>query len=61
MVKEKLETKVKKAVLNIEAKVTDIYNVVKDLSLKLCHIIKDRRSYYDMLRGDDYLNWGKAK
>ena len=55
MAKENIETKAKKAVLNIESKVTAIYDILSDLSLKLCHIIKDRRGYYDMLRGDDYL------
>ena len=32
-----------------------IDNVLNDLGMKLCHIIKDKRSYHDMLRGNDYL------
>jgi hypothetical protein len=46
MVRDDLETRVKKAVLRIEKKVAQIYTVVRDLSLKLCHIIKSRKDYY---------------
>ena len=55
MTKEDLETRAKKAVINIDKTLTNISNVLNDLGLKLCHIIKDKRSYYDMLRGNDYL------
>jgi len=54
MTKKDLETKAQKAVLKIEKKVTDLYNLLNDLNLKLCHIIQSRRSYYDMLEGNDY-------
>jgi hypothetical protein len=52
MVKENLETKAKKAILRIEKKVADIYNVVRDLSLKLCHIIMSRKDHYGLPDGD---------
>jgi len=54
MTKENLETKAKKAVLNIEKKVTGIYDVLCDLSLKLCHIIKDNRRYLGRQERDEY-------
>jgi len=46
MTKENLETKAKKAVLKIEDKVTDIHNVLYDISSKLCHIIKSYREIH---------------
>ena len=46
MAKEKLENKVSKAVLTIKEKIVDMYNLLSDLSLKLCHIIKSRDDYY---------------
>lgn len=56
MVKDYLEKKAIRAILNIEDKVKDISNILSDLSMKLCHIIRDKRSYddiyYDMLKGD---------
>lgn len=55
MNKENLETKAKKAVLKIEEKITDMANILNDLSMKLCYLIKDKRSYHDMLEGNDYL------
>ncbi len=48
MVKENLETRVIKAVLQIENKVSEIYNVLRDLSLKLCHLIKSKKDYYSV-------------
>lgn len=55
MVKEDLETKARKAVLKIEKDTFDINHTLRDLSMKLSYIIKDRRSYYDMLRGNGYI------
>jgi len=46
MAKENLETRVKKAIFTIEKKVVGIYDVLTDLSLKLCHIIRDGKKYY---------------
>ena len=54
MVKEDLETKARKAVLGIAKKVTDINNVLRDLSMKLSHIIKYRRDYYSFPDGNNY-------
>jgi len=56
MAKEDLETKARRAVLRIEKKVTDIDNVVRDLSMKLCHIIKHKGKYYSMPEGINYEN-----
>ena len=54
MVNEDLETRARKAVLSIAKKVTDINNVLRDLSMKLCHIIKYRKDYYSLPHGNDY-------
>jgi hypothetical protein len=54
MTKENLETKADKAVLRIEKKVIDIDNVLRDLSMKLCHVIKYKGNYYSMPEGIDY-------
>ncbi len=48
MTKEDLETKARKAVLSMEKKVTGIYDVLCDLSMKLCHIIKRKGDYYSL-------------
>lgn len=45
MSKENLETKANKSILKIEKKITGMYNVVCDMSLKLDHIIESRRDY----------------
>ena len=55
MPKNNLETKVLKAIINIDKTLTKINNILNDLGMKLCYIIKDKRNYYDMLRGNDYL------
>ena len=44
---DNLETKSRKAILNIKEKVSDIDNVLRDLSMKLCHIIKYKNNHYD--------------
>ena len=54
MVKDDLETRAEKAILYIEEKVKDIYTVLCDLSLKLCHLIKSRDDYYRFPDKDDY-------
>ena len=54
MTKEDLETRSKKAVLKIEKRITDISNVLNDLNLKLCHIIKSQKDYYSPTRINDY-------
>ena len=59
MPKENIETKVKKAIINIDKTLTNVNIVLNDLGMKLCHIIKEKRNYYDMLRGNDYLKWNQ--
>ena len=54
MVKQNLETRAKKAILRIEKTVTDIANILYDLSMKLCHIIKSRKDYYTLPDRNDY-------
>lgn len=54
MAKENLETKARKAVLRIEQKVADMDNVLRDLSMKLCHVIRYKGNYYSMEEGIDY-------
>jgi hypothetical protein len=46
MSKENLETKTKKAIVNIDKKLTDMNNILRDMSMKLCHLIKRNREYY---------------
>lgn len=55
MVRDDLELKVKRAVLNIEKKINGIYDILCDLSMKLCHIIEDRKIDYDISKGSGYL------
>ena len=49
-----LETKSRKAILEIKEKVTDIDNELRDLGMKLCHIIKYKTSYHDRLEDFGY-------
>jgi len=56
MVKDNLERKALKAVLNIEKKVVDINNILNDLSLKLCHIIKSKQHYHYGGKENGYKN-----
>jgi len=54
MAKEDLETKSRKAVLRIDKKVTDMNNILRDLSMKVCHVIRYKGEYYSMPKGIDY-------
>jgi hypothetical protein len=45
MPKENLETKSRKAVIRIDAKVTDISNMLRDLNMKLCYAIRNKKEY----------------
>ena len=53
-----LNSKIKKSILNIEDKMSDIENVLRDVDMKLCHIIREKRNadeiYHDMLEGREY-------
>jgi len=53
MTNKNLESKMCKAVIGIRKDVSDINSVLRDLSMQLSYLIKDRRGYYDMLEGDD--------
>lgn len=46
MVKETLETKARKSVVKIEQKIDSTNNLLRDICMKLCHLIKHRRDYY---------------
>lgn len=54
MAKEDLETKAHRAVLTIKDKVMDMDNVLRDLSMKLCHVIKYKGNYYSAPEGNNY-------
>lgn len=54
MAKEDLETKARKAVLRIEKSVKDMTNILYDLSMKLCHIIKRKTGYYCLSEDNNY-------
>jgi hypothetical protein len=45
MPKEKLETKARKAVIRIDTKINDISNMLRDLNMKLCYVIKHKKEY----------------
>ena len=51
---EDLETKSRKAVLRIDKNVADGVDVLRDLSMKLCHVIKYKGNYYSVPEGNDY-------
>jgi hypothetical protein len=52
MVKEDLETKARKAILKIQKQFSELYDVVKDLSFKLCHIIESNKDHYRYIDGN---------
>ena len=54
MANESLETKAGKAVIRIEKKVNDIDNVLRDLGMKLCHVIKYKGNYHSVPDGIGY-------
>lgn len=54
MEKDNLETKVRKAVLKIEKKVSGINNVLNDLSMKVCHLIKRKMDFYNYQERNNY-------
>lgn len=56
MVKNNLETKVKKAILSINDKVTDIGNTLRDVSTKLYHVIKYKFDNYKGSEDRQYYN-----
>ncbi len=56
MVKDNLETRVKKSVIKIEKSVAGIYNMLTDLSLKLCHTISRLGDYHKGTYKDSYFD-----
>ena len=46
MAKDNLETRANKSIIKIEKSVNQIYNVLTDFNLKLCHIIENFRDDY---------------
>jgi len=46
MAKDNLETRANKSIIKIEKSVNQIYNVLTDFNLKLCHIIENMRDVY---------------
>ncbi|MDP2940124.1 MAG: hypothetical protein Q8O13_08615 [Candidatus Omnitrophota bacterium] len=54
MTKEDLETKARKAVLEIKEKVNRIYDILKDVGMKLTHVIEYKLDYHTLPKGLDY-------
>ena len=54
MAKKDLETKSKEAVIEMKGDVADIKNAVRDLSMKLCYVIKHKGNYHTLPEGIDY-------
>ncbi len=54
MTKEDLETKARKAVLEIRQRVNRIYDVLKDVGMKLTHVIEYKFDYHTLPKGIDY-------
>lgn len=51
---EDLETKSRKAVLDIKKKVYRIYEILKDVGMKLTHVIEHKFDYHTLPEGIDY-------
>lgn len=54
MAKENLEARAGKAVLDIKKKVDRIYAILKDVGMKLSHVIEYKFDYFTMPKGIDY-------
>jgi hypothetical protein len=54
MVKEDLETKAQKAVLQIRKKVARIYAILMDVGAKLTHVLEYKFNYHTLPEGIDY-------
>lgn len=53
---ENLETRALKAVLKIEKKVDSIYAILRDVGMKLTHVIEYKLDYHTLPKGIDYGN-----
>ena len=49
-----LETRIEKAVLDIKQQVGKIYSVLKDVGMKLTHVIEYKFDYHTLPKGIDY-------
>lgn len=47
MGRDTLERKATRAVIRMDEKVSDIRNTLYDINMKLCHIIKSKKTYYE--------------
>lgn len=54
MARENLEEKMNKAVIEIRERVNSIYEVLKDVGMKLTHVIEYKFDYHTMPKGIDY-------
>lgn len=54
MTKEDLEAKAKKAVLEIKERVNRIYDILKDVGMKLTHVIEYKFDYHTLPKGIEY-------
>ena len=54
MAKEDLETKARRAVLEIKQRVDRIYTILKDVGMKLTHVIEYKFDYHTLPKGIDY-------
>lgn len=54
MVKGDLEEKTCRAVIEIKKKVDSIYTVLKDVGMKLTHVIEYKFDYHTLPNGIDY-------
>lgn len=50
----RLEVKARKAVVEIKERVNRIYEILKDVGLKLTHVIEYKFDYHTMPKGIDY-------
>lgn len=54
MAKENLEAKARKCVIEIRDRVNRIYEILKDVGMKLTHVIEYKFDYHTLPKGIDY-------
>jgi len=54
MAKGDLESRAKKAVLDIRERVDRIYDILEDVGMKLTHVIEYKFDYHAIPKGIDY-------
>ena len=45
---------IKKTLKSVDRKLKKISDTLQDLSMKVCHLIRKRKSYWDTFRGDEF-------